>query len=310
MQKTKIIVNRLLHPPVWVLVILPVAAFARLVYIFVTNNVESASAYVLYALSAYSLVIFLVALPKKLRMAKDKFWPAIVKKTSSVKFLNRYFTDVKFNSVVKLQRGAILDALYVVFRLVTGLIYSSVWFITLSVYHLFLGGLRVYLVVCKSKGKSLAESLRFEYNCYKKTAWLLFVLNVPMSGMIALMIWANSGFTYPGYVIYLSALYTFCTAAAAVKNLVQFRKVGSPILSAAKVVNLVSAMMSVLGLQTAMIAEFSGSDEAFRQTINAATGAAITIILIAIAVYMIVKSGKNLKETNVKRGVKYEQIGE
>ena len=72
-----------------------------------------------------------------------------------------------------------------------------------------------------------------------------------MGGMIVLMVRTNSGFSYPGYIIYLSALYTFYAMAVSVINLVKFRRLGSPILSAAKVLNLVSAMMSVLGLQTA-----------------------------------------------------------
>lgn len=72
-----------------------------------------------------------------------------------------------------------------------------------------------------------------------------------------MMIKTNSGFTYLGYVIYLSALYTFYTMGMSIGNLVKYRKLGSPILSAAKILNFVSAMMSVLGLQTAKISRFS-----------------------------------------------------
>lgn len=52
---------------------------------------------------------------------------------------------------------------------------------------------------------------------------LLFV-----GGMIVLMVRTNSGFTYPGYIIYLSALYTFYTMITVVVNVVKFRKSGSP----------------------------------------------------------------------------------
>ena len=63
---------------------------------------------------------------------------------------------------------------------------------------------------------------------------LLFV-----GGMIVLMVRTNSGFTYPGYIIYLSALYTFYTMITVVVNVVKFRKSGSPILSAAKILNFI-----------------------------------------------------------------------
>ena len=78
-----------------------------------------------------------------------------------------------------------------------------------------------------------------------------------MGGMILQMVMNNSELSYPGHVIYLTAMYTFYTMAMSVVNLVRYRRLGSPVLSAAKVLNFVSALMSVLCLQTAMIAQFS-----------------------------------------------------
>ena len=80
-----------------------------------------------------------------------------------------------------------------------------------------------------------------------------------MTGMTVLMARTNSGFSYPGSILYLSALYTFYAVAVSIVDLVKFRRLGSPILFAAKVLNLISAMMSVLGLQTAMISRLRRS---------------------------------------------------
>ena len=101
-----------------------------------------------------------------------------------------------------------------------------------------------------------------KYRCYRKTALLLFLLNIPIGGMIVLMVRTNSGFTYPGYIIYLSALYTFYTLILSIINLVKFHELGDLILSVAKVLNFISAMMSVLGLQTAMISRFLKTEKA------------------------------------------------
>ena len=78
---------------------------------------------------------------------------------------------------------------------------ASVWFISMAVYYLVLGGLRAYLVICYRH-----RNANTEYCGYRRTAWLLFLLNIPMGVMILLMMQTNSGFSYPGYVIYLSAL--------------------------------------------------------------------------------------------------------
>ena len=65
---------------------------------------------------------------------------------------------------------------------------------------------------------------------------------------------------------------------------------------AAKVLNFISAMMSILGLQTAMIAQFSGDAEHFRRMMNTITGSTVYAIVIAIAVYMLIHSKKPRKQ--------------
>ena len=113
------------------------------------------------------------------------------------------------------------------------------------------------------------------------------------------MVAANNGYSYPaGYVIYISAMYTFCTMIMSVINLVRYRKLGSPVLSAAKVLNFIAALMSILGLQTAMIAEFSVKDDSFRRIMNGITGAGIWVTVIVIAVYMLIRSSKMKSEVN------------
>lgn len=76
------------------------------------------------------------------------------------------------------------------------------------------------------------------------------------------------------------------------------------ILSAAKVLNFVSAMMSVLGLQTAMISAFSTNGEEFRKLMNTVTGGFVYGAVVVIAVCMIIKA--SIKRKKVVTG---EQVG-
>ena len=89
-------------------------------------------------------------------------------------------------------------------------------------------------------------------------------------------------------------MYTFYTVIDSAINLVRFRRLGSPILSVAKVLNFIAALMSVLGLQTAMIAQFGTEDDRFRKLINAVTGGMVWFSVIFIAAYMLHR-GKILK---------------
>ena len=79
-------------------------------------------------------------------------------------------------------------------------------------------------------------------------------------------------------------------------NLVKYRKLGSPVLSAAKVLNYVSAMMSVLALQTAMISRFSTDGEEYRRIMNTITGSFVYATVVVIAVFMIINASIKRKK--------------
>lgn len=292
MNKAKMILKQILYPPKWVLFTIVPISFAALIFIFAVEKTESMSAYLIYGMSAYSLSVLVAAIPPFTKKIKSSVSNSkAVKAVTKSSFGEKYFNDLAFPGGFRIYQGMAVNFLYVIFRIATGILYHSVWFISMAVYYLILGGLRANLIYCYKKHDQNAE-----IRCYRHTAWLLFLLNIPMGGMIVLMVRTNSGYSYPGYIIYLSALYTFYTMILSIVNLVKFRKLGSPILSAAKVLNFVSAMMSVLGLQTAMISRFSENGENYRKMMNAITGAFVWGIVIIIAVYMLFYSRKMMRK--------------
>ena len=202
-------------------------------------------------------------------------------------FGGKYIGDLSFRGSVSIYQGMMVNFFYVVFRILAGIRYASVWFLTIAIYYLLLGIMRLSLILSYRN-----RNMKSELRCYRRTAWLLFLLNIPMGGMIVLMVLTDSGYSYPGYVIYLSALYTFYTMILAIVNLVKYRKLGSPILSAAKILNLIAALMSLLGLQTAMISQFSPGAESFRKMMNAVTGGGVWCSAILTAVTMLLRSRK------------------
>ena len=295
MEQAKMFFQKLLHPSKWVLIFVPPLSFAALIFIFATQTTRSVSAYMIYCMSAYSLTIWSAAIPRLTKRIKSAIINSrIMKKASASKITGRYLNDLAFRGSVSIYQGAAVNVFYVVFRIVAGIRYASVWFISMAVYYLVLGCLRAYLIVCYRR-----RDPELEHRCYHTTAWLLFLLNVPMGGMIVLMVRTNSGFSYLGYIIYLSALYTFYTMVTSIQNLVKLRKLGSPILSAAKVLNFIAAMMSILGLQTAMISRFSENGESYRKMMNAITGGFVYGIVILIAVIMLLCSRKTRKKVEM-----------
>ena len=282
MKRAWTLLKRLLHPPKWVLLTLPPIVFAVLIYVLLKGK-SSMPAYMIYCMSAYCLTIWILPLPRLFRKAKAN----MIHRLTGTVFGEKYIGDLAFRGSVSICQGMMVNFLYVVFRIFVGIRYASVWFLTMAIYYLLLGIMRLSLIL-----RYRNRGVKSELHCYRRTAWLLFLLNIPMGGMTVLMVLTDSGYSYPGYVIYLSAMYTFYTIILAIVNLVKFRKLGSPILSAAKILNFVAALMSLLGLQTAMISQFSTEGEDLRRMMNALTGGGVWFFVILIAVYMLLHSRK------------------
>lgn len=287
MKRAKKVLFRLLYPPKTVIVTAAAVSAAALWFVFSSGKTDCAAAYFAYLLSAYSLTVIIAAFSKTFSRAKTAVKNSrVFQKAVGMEFVSRYLNDISFRGSISIYQGMTMNFLYVIFRIVTGIRYASVWFISMAVYYFTLGLLRAYLIRCYRDTK--ADRIK----CYRSSAQLLFVLNLTMGGMILQMIKTNSGYSYPEYIIYLSALYTFYTMILSIVNIVKFRRLGDPILSASRVLNFISAMMSVLGLQTAMISQFSEHDDSFRKLMNTVTGGAVYIIVIVTAVYMLVRSKK------------------
>lgn len=294
MRRERPLLKRLLYPPLYVLLPLCAVAYGLLGAVFALSKMQSLPAYGIYALSAYALVLLGLRVPQAVKGIRSGLRAALKKRPAAAAFVRQYRTDRMFRSSFSLWRGLLLDVLYTLFRLCTGIAYASVWFITLAVYHLFLGVLRVYLAVCLRRERRAPAGLYAAYRCYARAAGWLLLLNIPMGGMVFLILFTDSGFVYPGYVIYLSAAYTFYAIIAAAVHLVGERRTGSPLLRAANALRFCAAMMSVLGLQTAMLTAFSTEGAAFRLCINAATGVAVLVCVLALSVYMQIKAGKQI----------------
>lgn len=240
--------------------------------------------YIVYLLSFYALLILVLYFIKNGKTFKNK----IMNKAMNYTIINKYITDYSFKANVSLVRGLIIDFLYSLFKFVTGIIYSSIWFLALSFYHIVLGLLKLFLFKnYKVKRNNKLEESKATFKC----GFYILFLNLSMTIMITLMIINNDGFSYPNYIIYINAYYTFYILILSIVNVFKYKKVGSPILSAAKTINFIAALMSMLGLQTAMIS-FFGNDNSFRLLMNTIFGIGVIIIALIISVIMIVKSKK------------------
>lgn len=280
-------VRTLLFPPLCLVIFLPLVVFAALIYVFVSDKSESVAAYIIFGLSAYCLTVLALRIPAIVKGIRNS---RTLKRLTDSPLGRRYLEDVSFRVQISILAGMTADLACAAFRAIVGISYHSEWLIAMAAYCLGLGLLKLSLAV-----KFNRRSISAEIRCYRRTARLLLLLDIPMGVIIAMTVLTDAGYSYPGYVIYLSAGYTFYTVIHSIVSIVRFRKLGRPVLSAAKALSLVAALMSLLGLQTAMIAQFSQESDSFRVLMNTLTGAVVWISVIMIAAYML-RRGKAMSK--------------
>ena len=172
----------------------------------------------------------------------------------------------------------------------------SGWLIAFALYYTVLTALRASLVNYVRRHE-IKRNLRAEYRRYRLVGILLLSLNVVLSGILSRMIAYNDAYDYPGILIYAMAAYTFYAVILSVIALVRFRRHGSPILSAIKVVNLTAALVALLSLEATMLQRFGEPDDAvFRGTMIGISGLAASLILLSMSITMIVHASRKLKQ--------------
>lgn len=288
----KIVGKKLLFPPVWVIAVLSVISATTLVFVFTKGISESLIAYVSYVVAFYTLsvvcIFFLIVFPKQYKAIKQKVYKN--------PFGKRYMTDAAFRTQISLYSSFSMNLLYVGVNALSYVLYHSMWFVCLAVYYIILAGMR-FLLVRYAKGNGFGKNRMGELKRTVSCSYILLTINFALSGAVLMILYQNKGYEYHGILIYVMALYNFYITTNAIVNLVKYRKYKSPVMTMAKVITLSAALVSMLTLETAMFAQF-GQDMSpeNKWLMIALTGAGVSIIVVAMSIYMIMKSTKEIKK--------------
>lgn len=205
--------------------------------------------------------------------------------------------DEHIRMQMSLYFGLMVNLIYAGFKLINGIHYQSLWFVAVAVFYAVLSFMRFVLIWSMRKSTQKEERQRYIHGVrsYRLCGYLMFLLNIAMCGIVIQMIWKNESYRYPGYIIYLSALYAFICLISAIKNVLRYRDMHVPELAATKLLSLAKSCMSLLAMQTAMFTQF-GNDAPLRQFMNSVSGGCVCTIIICMAIYMVVRAEKELKK--------------
>ena len=211
-----------------------------------------------------------------------------------LKAVNDYRTDLWFRAEASVHISTGVNLTYSMYQALIGLTRKSAWFDALALYYILLTATRVLML---HYIRHEAADGREELRRYRKCGVLMLVLTVFIL-VIGLLV--NNGGSepkeYPGHMVFVVGAFTFYTLIMSARNLWNYRKLESPLISASKSINLAASLVSLYAFQTAVFAQFRTSINPSVITLfNVVTAGASCLIVGYISMHIIVRATRALR---------------
>jgi len=280
MQKIIKKLYKLFHPSNLIVLLGAVFIILSMTYLIVLDKFNTPISYILYLVMAFAFAILVIKIYDILNYKINKF-------IDSKEILRKYRDDHILKYQVSLFTSLGLNVIYVLFKFISGIYFKSLWLISFAVYYFILVILRLNIAKNELKKK---KSLVDEYTSYKRIGIILLFINLFLSIIILIIVNGETLKSYNTIVAISVAVYTFYLMINSIITLIKYRKYKSPLMTSAKVINVVTSMVSMLSLEIIMLSTFGPEKIDFNETMIMATGGGIAIIILGISLYMIIKS--------------------
>lgn len=264
--------------------------------IYMATIESSIIAYGVYGLSAVSLAYMVYTIVYYAPIIKKR----IIHFARQYTFTHHLLDNYGFRTIVFTTFSFCINVGYAIFEGILGIVFISIWYISLSGYYFILSIARGSILWHHQKRKKNAKQLVEDaLQQYQHCGILLVVLTLALSVAIIQMVYADKGFIHLGVTIYASAAYTFYKLIMSIIHLGKAKKEKDYRIQSLRNIGFAEALVSILALQTAMFASFS--DGQMNSSIfNAITGGIVVLIILVLGIYMIIvgdsKRKKRVKE--------------
>ena len=281
----------LLYPHLAVIICLLPISVTLLVLSLIYLSPESIIAIVTYLLAFYLLMVICFRIPRVIKFCQT------LKKEN--KYIQKWLSDVHLRMNVSLYGALIWNVMFAILQLILGFINHSFWFLSMFFYYVILGVMRFFLLK-HTRNYQPKEDMQMETKKSILCGWLLLFMNLTLAVIVVFVILLNDTFQHHMITTIAIAFFTFLTLTFAIINLVRYRKYQSPIYSAAKSISLIAVCVSLLTMETTMLATFGAIEsQLFKQIILSISGVAVIGFAITMAIIMIVKGYKQLIKINL-----------
>lgn len=188
---------------------------------------------------------------------------------------------------------------YTVFLCVTALYSRTFWYWVLAGFYILLASMRGGLLYENQKNEKRFAGepvllAKAKARSYIRCGWLLLALSMVLGGAVALMVFEGKRFPTPNVVVIALAAWDVVRVAFAVYNLLRAKKCDDLVVRSVRNINFSTALVATLTLQTVLLDTFTHPFQT--DILNAVTGGAVCVTVVAFAVYMIVVGGRTRRQ--------------
>ena len=268
--------------PFWLVMPLFVACCAGLIWVFIKGFEAWWPAYVLYALSAYSLTDLCIKLPGAAHRAKD--W---MKNHPRVEGLLKN-KELRFKLELYLEQ--FINFAYGIFKIVSGVVIGSAWIGCDGIYNMVQALIQLFQILRRKKLGTLVR----QWKSYRFCGFLILLMHLSLIGIVFQMVNWNRVEESGEIMIIATAVFAFYKFISSFIDLAKDRKHTHPVDSSVRMLELSQAIFAIFSLQAGMLHTF-GTGAAWEHWINLAVGCVVCLLTVAMGIYMIRRASREIK---------------
>ncbi|MGN0461673.1 MAG: hypothetical protein ACI4HZ_04445 [Ruminococcus sp.] len=190
---------------------------------------------------------------------------------------------------------------YALYNGILGVVYGSLWFVTMFAYYTILSVMRFTAVIYERKS-ILKKTEKPEIFVMRFPGVMLIVLSFVLSGSVYYSIFYEVATKNGKIVMITIATYTFYKVTIAIVNAVKTAKHRSPLLTTIRNISCADAVVSIMSLQRSMLVSFRGMNQKEIMLMNTLTGIAVCLFVFIFGLIMATGKLGGSKNGKIKTG--------
>ena len=260
---------------------------AMLVWVFVQGLENWFPAYILYALSAYTLTAVCVKLPGTIKGAK--LWMQRHPKLVAV------WKDEELKFKLELYFEQFLNFAYGIFKIASGVILGSAWIGCDGIYNMAQALIQLFQILRRKKPGTILQ----QWKSYGFCGVLILLMHLTLIGIVFQMVNWNRAEESGEIMIIATAVFAFYKFISSFIDLAKDRKHNRPIDSSVRMLELSQAIFAIFSLQAGLLHTF-GTGEDWEHWLNLAVGCVVCLLTVAMGIYMIRRGNREIKKLQEK----------